>query len=91
MQVELNSGVLNSASSRKLDRTGWRVDSGAPQADGSLEVAAWAGDPTPRAERVAKLLIAPAAPLAIPPAVSTSAGSGVERWTSWKSSEVTVL
>ena len=29
-QVELNSGVLNSASARKLDRAGWRVDAGAP-------------------------------------------------------------
>ena len=64
MQVELNSGVLNSASSRKLDRTGWRVDSGAPQADGSLEVAAWAGDPTPRAERVALMARSPSATMA---------------------------
>ena len=38
-QVELNSGVLNSASARKLDRAGWRVDAGALQADGSVEVA----------------------------------------------------
>ena len=59
LQVELNTGVLNSASSRKLNRAGWRVDAGAPQPDGSVEVATCAPEPASRAERVARLLEAP--------------------------------